>query len=334
LHLEEMFKLVDRWENQHSLVPTARQVRPFLQQFAAIAPSSSDPMLGRKILRLLDQVEMLDSSLESLQRGLRRQSSLVKPNPPRLQIQALGRAEAQLQQSATETDGRKSSAQPFTSVDWQTLPTRDLFFLILSDPRGWSKEALGELLWPGSTPAQLKLRFKNTIYRLRRVLQQDAILFEDDRYSFNQALDYEYDVERFLEQLKLAAESGSPKKKIKALQSAMQLYQGDYLPEVGGAWVLPERERLRQAFLEAGIRLSRLFLEGGQAQQAQEIAARVIAADACLEEAYIVAMQAQAAAGNHPAIARLYEKLSQALSQELGACPSPQTESLYQSLKD
>ena len=201
--------------------------------------------------------------------------------------------------------------------------TRDLFFLILSDPRGWTKETLGELLWPGSTPAQLKLRFKNTIYRLRRALQQDAILFEDDRYSFNRALDYEYDVEQFMDALKQAAENISPKKKIKALQTAMQLYRGNYLPEVSGAWVLPEQERLRQAFLNGGLQLARLYLEGGQTDKALEAADRLIAAEACLEDAYLIAMQAQAAAGNRPAVARLYEKLSRTLTAGAGRARPP-----------
>jgi ATP/maltotriose-dependent transcriptional regulator MalT len=354
-HLEEMFQLVDRWENQHSLVPTARQVRPFLQQVAALAAATpagslklfgadgaSDPLLGRKALRLLDQVDRLESSLAHLQRRLRRQSSIVAPSPPHLQIHALGKAEVLLRLTArvkpeagsSRNSGRKSAAPQLTSADWQTQVTRDLFFLILTDPRGWTKEALGELLWPGSSPAQLKLRFKNTIYRLRRALQQDAILFEGDRYTFNRTLDYEYDVEQFWEQLNQAAENATPRKKIKALQAAMQIYQGDYLPEVSGAWVLPEQARLRQAFLDAGLQLARLYIGTGQPDQALEVANRLIAADSCLEDAYVTAMQAQAAAGNRPSVARLYEKLSQTLLQELGASPSPQTESLYLSLKD
>ncbi len=355
-HLDEMFQLVDRWENQHSLVPTARQVRPFLQEVAASSPErwrsagsppfgaagASDPRFGRKALRLLDQIDRLESNLAHLQRGLRRQSSIVAPSPPHLQIRALGRDEVLLrslpQVNTSGRAGRKSAAkkpaEQLANADWQTQVTRDLFFLILSDPRGWTKEALGELLWPGSSPAQLKLRFKNTIYRLRRALQQDAILFEGDRYTFNRALDYEYDVEQFLEQLNQASENASPKKKIKALQAAMQTYQGDYLPEVSGAWVLPEQARLRQAFLDAGLQLARLHLETGQLDPALEVATRLIATDPCLEDAYITAMQAQAAAGNRPAVARLYEKLSQTLLRDLGASPSPQTESLYQSLKD
>jgi DNA-binding SARP family transcriptional activator/tetratricopeptide (TPR) repeat protein len=359
-HLEAMFQLVDRWENQHSLVPTARLVRPFLQQVVALATTSperflpsgeatpsgpvrsSDPLLGRKALRLLDQVDFLDANLVHWKRRMRRQSSMVAPSPPHLQIYALGRADVLLQTNQgvaaggkpSRNSGKKPVGQLLTSADWQTQVTRDLFFLILSERRSWTKEEIGELLWPDCTKAQLKLRFKNTIYRLRRALQQDAILFEGDSYSFNWGLDFEYDVEQFLEQINQADECTTPKKKIKALQTALELYRGDYLPEVCGAWALTEQERLRQVYLEAGLQLARLQLEAGQNDQALGVAARLMAVDACLEAAYVIAMQAQAAAGNRPAIPRIYEKLSRSLLQELRACPSPRTESIYQSLKD
>ena len=379
-HLAEMFQLIDRWENQHSLVPTARLVKPSLIQIAGLATSAptnfirtsgtdapgsgtvapvSDPLLGRKTLRLLDQVERLESDLANLQRSLRRQSSLVEGlqapfSPPHLQIRAFGKAEVLLHTRSPD----QAPSEQLASADWQTQVTRDLFFLILSDPLGWTKEAIGELLWPESSPAQLKLRFKNSIYRLRRLLQQtpfkqtpfkqtplkqDAILFDGVRYSFNRQLDYEYDVEQFRELLQRAADyAGSdnaspkkqPNKQMKALQSALLIYQGDYLPEVGGAWVLPEQERLRQSFQSAGLQLARLHLENGRPDQALSVAGRLIAADPCLEQAYRLAMQAQAAASNRPAAARLYEKLAQTLMQELGASPSPETESLYLSLRD
>ena len=153
--IDEMFQLVDRWENQHSLVPTARQVRPFLQELAELAsspagaPSQADPLLGRKLLRLLDQIDRLQSNLAQLQRHLRRQTGLVEPSPPRLQIHALGKVEVLLRQNPGEKQdgkaGRKSADKAagasIISADWQTQVTRDLFFLILSDGRGWTKES-------------------------------------------------------------------------------------------------------------------------------------------------------------------------------------------------
>ena len=112
----------------------------------------------------------------------------------------------------------------------------------------------------------------------------------------------------------------------------MQIYQGDYLPEVSGAWVLPEQERLRQAFMRGGLQLARLYLETGQSKPALELTERLMTTDACQEEAYLVAMQVYAAEGNRTEVARLYERLSDNLEQELNTSPSGQVESLYQSV--
>lgn len=313
-HLAEVFKLVAGLENGHCLVSSARLVKPFLQASAASRRQ------GRKVLRLLDQVTGFEGEIIPLQRRLRQQSTVVTPGPPRLRVRAFGAAQVLL--------GDKAVA----SSDWQTQVTRDLFFLILSDPRGWSKESIGEILWPESSPAQLRLRFKNTIYRLRRALQQDVILFDGERYSFNRQLDYEYDVEQFLGFLSQAKEETDAGQKIKAYQSALKYYQGDFLPDIGGAWVVPEQERLRAAFLKAGLELARLYLESQQYDQSLEVSQRLIAAEPYLEEAYVAAMYASAASGNRPAVARVYEKLKQTLHDELGTPPSPHTDHLYHTL--
>ena len=60
------------------------------------------------------------------------------------------------------------------------------------------------MVWPDSSPAELKMRFKNTIYRLRRAAGKEAILFEDENiYRFNRALDYDEDSESFQREIEL-----------------------------------------------------------------------------------------------------------------------------------
>jgi len=48
-----------------------------------------------------------------------------------------------------------------------------------------------------STPEELKIRFKNTVYRLRRAVGKDMILYEDNRYEINSSIDLETDYEDF-----------------------------------------------------------------------------------------------------------------------------------------
>lgn len=314
IHLEKAFQEVSGMVSQHALVCTARQVKPLL------ASPELSPANSQQSRRLLERVKHFENNLLPLRRSLRFQKMEIPLSPPALNIQGLGVARVLL-------DGR-----PITSAEWKTQATRDLFFLILSQPHGWGKAMPGEILWPGSSPAQLRNRFKNAIYRLRRALPPDVILFDGERYTFNRNLDYSYDVERFEQLIAQTKEAKDSQALKQILEELFQLYQGDYLSEINGAWVMSEREHLRQAFLTAGLQLAALYLDESQPGQALEICQRLISLDACFEKAYCLAMQALAAVNDPPGIIRLYEKLQTNLEAALGIAPSVQASALFRSL--
>ncbi|MCJ7718041.1 MAG: tetratricopeptide repeat protein, partial [Anaerolineales bacterium] len=57
---------------------------------------------------------------------------------------------------------------------------RELFFFLLSRPDGVSKDQLGLIFWPDSSQGQFNRQFKNTIYRLRRAIGRESILYDLD----------------------------------------------------------------------------------------------------------------------------------------------------------
>jgi LuxR family maltose regulon positive regulatory protein len=313
-NLEESFRLVSGLESQHILVPAARQARDLLESVSGMAT------IRVQSRRLKEQVDLFERNIPSLRRSLRKKKSAVILTPPRLRIQTLGKTRVYLDKKL------------ISSADWQAQVTRDLFFLFLSDTKGWTKEELGAALWPDSTPGQLKIRFKNTMYRLRRALGQDAIIFNKDQYSFDWSMDYEYDVEDFWEALRRFRETNDPNEKKSALNEAVQLYQGDFLPDVDGTWVVEERERLRQAFVEVRLELAKLLLEFNETDQALIICKDLIAENPSLETAHQLAMQVHAAVGDKNAITEQYIYLKQVLTEELDTSPSSLTQSLYRSL--
>lgn len=313
-NLSAAFRLTSGMENQHILVVPGRQARALLEQ------AQDSPLIDQKAVYLLKQINRFEQTIPILHRRLHHYALAVPPTPPRLQIRALGAA-------LVTIDG-----EPITSADWQTQTARNLFFLVLSETEGWIKDVLGEILWSDSSPAQLKLRFKNTIYRLRRALGEEVVVFDGTRYSFNRKLSYEYDVENFREAIVQAEEATNVNDQKSAFQAAIQTYQGEYLPEVGETWVLPERERLRQAYVSASLKLASLYLEDFQYELALDICQRLLLQDPCLEDAHRMAMRAHAVVGNRAAVARQYEILQKALLSDVGAAPSPQTEALFRSL--
>jgi ATP/maltotriose-dependent transcriptional regulator MalT/DNA-binding SARP family transcriptional activator len=312
--LQSAFQITADLHSRAVLVAAARYVKPMLTALVFHAP------LQQQAQRLLEEVQAFEENLLPLKRSLRFQKMEIPLAPPILKIQALGAARVWL------------GERPLTQTDWQTQTTRDLLFLILSEPRGWSKEMLGEILWPDSSPAQLKNRFKNAIYRLRRALRQDVIRFDGERYTFNKDLDYSYDVERLEQLFAQSKQRENPGERKLLLEELVQLYQGDYLPEIEGVWVMPEREHLRQVFHTAGLQLAELYISDAQYEQASQICQRLILSDPCLEKAYTLGMQALAATADRPGIIRLYEKLQTNLETQVGIAPSSQTSALFRSL--
>jgi LuxR family maltose regulon positive regulatory protein len=309
------FQMASTLESQHPLVVAGREAKEMLEAMRRHSTA------GRAASRLLNHVAQFEHQIPALRRYLRRRASIIPFGPPKLSIQALGKGQVAV-------DGR-----PIANAEWQAQKkVRDLFFFLLARPDGLSKEAMAAIYWPDSTPAQLKLQFKNTMYRLRHALGQDVVIFEQDYYQFNRNLDYEYDVETFLAKLDQAQAATEGDGQIAAYQAAIHLYRGDYLPEMEGEWVWATREQLRDAYLGATLKLASLYLESGKYELALNYCQRALASDPCLEEAYRLAMRAYAASGNQAAVARQFERCRQVLLKEVNARPSSQTQTLYETL--
>jgi LuxR family maltose regulon positive regulatory protein len=314
-HLERAFRRAAALGSRHTLVVAGREATTLLEI------AHGDPTVGRRASCLLRQVVRFERDIPALRRHLRRHAAAVPFAPPRLTIQALGRAQAKL-------DG-----EPVMDPEWQSRKAvRDLLFLLLAHPDGLTKEQVGAILWPGSSPAQLKLRFKNAVYRLRRALGQDVVLFDEDLYQFNWALDYEYDVEAFWERLARGQAATGPGERAMAYREAVDLYGGPYMPGMEGTWFWPERERLWQAYVEAVLELAEFYLETAEYGMALEYCRRVLAEDPLLEAVHCLAMRAHAAMGNRAAVVRQFEHCQRVLLKEINSSPSPRTEALYETL--
>jgi DNA-binding SARP family transcriptional activator len=245
----------------------------------------------------------------------------------------------------TELPGAKMAIQGFGRAqvkigekllslsDWQTQSVRDLFFYFMTIEKPLTKEQIGSVFWPDvEEPARLKMRFKNDIYRLRRAVGSEIILYENDLYSFNRALDYEYDVEAFegfLFQVKLSKE---PKIRIELLQSAVNLVRGQFLEDIYANWVIPERERIVQEFLSAILDLAELFKSTNQVQAALNAYQQAIAHSPTFETVYILAMKLHAQLKDRVGAIRLYDAYIEMMKNELDLPPSPEMEAIYKRL--
>ena len=299
----------------HNLLITLHQALPWLKSL------QDDPQVGRSLTGLIDKSNKLSEKILSIRRTLRRYAQSIQMPAASLTIRSFGRAEVSV-------NGRVISMS-----EWRTKSVRDLFFYFLFLQEAVTKEQIGAVLWPEITSIQaLKARFKDDIYRLRRAVGKNAIVFDEVYYRFNRTLDYEYDVEAFESYINLARKSGDVVKRIECYQKAVDLVQGPYLSEVDAYWASEERERLGQMYVSALEELAHLYLDSNQIEKCLPICQLALAQDRYNEMIYQLEMRAYAALGDRAAIARLYQASKMALEVDLGIPLSQEMEALYREL--
>ena len=105
-----------------------------------------------------------------------------------------------------------------------------------------------------------------------------------------------------------------------------------FLPGEDGAWVEGKRRELADVLDRALDSLADASLRSGDASEAAKWAREAIALQPFRESGYRRLMHAHAAAGNRAEALQVYERCRRLLADELGAFPSPETESIYRDL--
>ncbi|MGB8214508.1 MAG: tetratricopeptide repeat protein [Anaerolineales bacterium] len=310
MHLRIVWATLSQATEDPPLVHMLRHAAAWL---AEMQPDPEIDPLWRRVTQAGEQ-------LPTLRKRLRRILKTATLQTPRLTIQALGKPQVRV----------NGKLVPLSQ--WQTVSVRNLFFFFLANPRPVTKEEIGAVFWPEIDPTQLKLRFKNTLYRLRHALGQDIILFEEDRYFFNRGLDFEYDVDEFHAQIAQVKTSGQVKEKIAHLRAAVNLWHGAFLQEMDDIWAWPERQRLEEAYLEALWQLAELHRQAGDRESALQACRRALEVNDCLEGFHRLAMQLHADRGDRLAVIWQYQACRDALQTELDITPSEEIKALYQRL--
>ena len=276
--------------------------------------------LGDLLIAFTNEVKTFRNRIHVSRRQIRQQATVVIFAPPKMILRAFGKTEV------------TANNHTLSSADWKSQNARDLLFLFLSHPEGLTKEEVGLYFWPDLSPVELKLRFKNAIYRLRHAAGTDAVLFHDNNYLFNRALDFEYDVHIFNHNLERAEHEKNPEKKISFLQAAITSYTGAYLYDVIEDWAAPERQKYADLYLKALLDLATLFFERKEYSRSLEVIQRAIMGDNCFEDSYRLSMQVHHAMGNLAEVTRTYKQCQEVLQAEIGTQPSPKTRQLYEKL--
>ena len=272
----------------------------------------------------------LENSLEIFSANLPALGQIISPSPKPeqekcclLDIHVLGQMEVLYQ------------GKILTAPDWIHQKTvRELFYYLLTLQYGASKDQIGVLFWPDSSREQFHGQFKNTIYRLRRSLGRESILYDPDtrRYQFNRLLDYRYDVDVFLEAYRKAEAEVNSNERSRLFRNAADKYRHPYAPLLDGVWAAPLRVNLYLKYERAELEAAAFDLQQGEIQSCLNASSRLLEIEPGQERAWRLSMRAYAELGDRGSIIRVYRQCRRNLSSHLGINPSKETETLYQNL--
>ena len=290
-------------------------------EFADVFHAAAQHLIGLEpLLDLIQESTTFERKIPEIRRLLKRQNTVIQFTSFQVTIRALGKMQVKVGDHIVNTS------------DWKSTTARDLFFFLLAHPNGATKEEIGEVFWPDSTPEELRLRFKNTVYRLRRAVGNEVVTFADEIYQFNHSIDYDYDVERFQREFALAQTSEDTEAEIKHFKAGAALYQGPFLAKINQSWVLTQREQFEHQFIEGSLKLANLLMQQGHNNSALQYCKRVLDQDSCNEAAYRLIMLTYAAMEDRAAVKKTFETCRITLENELGIEPNETTRNLLETL--
>src|SRR5579885_933587 len=228
---------------------------------------------------------------------------------------------------------------PVTTITVPRLQSL-LAYLVLHHEAPQNRAQLAFLFWPDSTEAQAHTNLRQLVHHLRRSLPAaDQFLAADKRHlrwrPASAVAPWTLDLlelEQALGQVEQAERAQERSKLRQALEQVLRVYRGDLLPSCYEEWILLERDRWRQRFLQAAERLVTLLEEDSDYGAAISAAQLLLRQDPLHEATYRHLMSLHALRGERAEALRVYHLCAKRLERELGAEPSALTQNIYAAL--
>ena len=249
---------------------------------------------------------------------------------PQLKVFLAGRV-------AVQIDGVRVEEERFPGRQGRLL----FAYLVAEQGRAVPRDELAEALWGERPPASWDKSLTVLASKLRGLLAEQGVdgagaltaafgcyrlvLPEGSWVDVHVAGDEAKEAEE-------ALATGDLERARAAAGSAESLVRPPFLPGEEGTWVEEKRSELADLRERALDVLADACLRSGAAREAAKWAEELVALSPFRETGYRRLMEARVAAGDRAEALRVYERCRRLLADELGAYPSPETESIYRAL--
>ncbi len=229
------------------------------------------------------------------------------------------------------------NGQPIT--DFASRKAEALLAYLLLNPQPHPRETLADLLWDDRTQKQALGNLRVLLSNLRKLLP-DLLLIERQTVQRNPDCPLVLDTAAL--QAALALLDGEPMRGETAviLQSALGKYHGPLLAGLFlrdarrfEEWLLVARERWQQQALRGLHQLALHQFSHGDLPAAIQTAQRLVALDPLRERSQQLLLRVLARQGHSNAALQQYQQFAELLEAELGVPPAPETERLYQRIR-
>jgi DNA-binding SARP family transcriptional activator len=227
---------------------------------------------------------------------------------------------------------------------WAGTKSKTLLKLMLASyPSPVPAAVLMEALWSGVENELARQRLHTAISDLRRALravQPDAgelVISQSGSYGLNPTVRIRIDIAEF-DRLRRAGQQYEQHGRVEeaqvAYRRAVELYRGDYLEEdLYEDWPTERREKLRGDYVAMLTRLGQWAFNSGDYEACQSWGRLTLECDPSHEYTHRLLMRCACRLGQRAAAIRQYRQCVDALRRELDAMPEPETEELYERLR-
>lgn len=236
----------------------------------------------------------------------------------------------------------RDPTRPIAADAWPTRRARDILcFLVSRRHHRASKDTIIDTFWGETDFAVVEKNFHPTVSHIRKALnsnqplKQNFLLYRDGDYQLNPEFSYCIDTEEF-DRLVSEGENARRARQfeecIRAYESALTFYRGEFMQGSYEPWVEEQRGYYREQYLRLLEALAGVAQAAADWPKVMQLTQLIIRDDQFREDIHCMVMRAHAALGNRGAVKDQFETLKRILADELGVEPSAETKKLYREL--
>lgn len=215
-----------------------------------------------------------------------------------------------------------------------------LAYLLLHRERPQPREVVAGQLWGEHSDEQARGCLSTALFRLRSILEPEGtprgtylLTSASGDISFNCQSDFWLDVAVFDDAARLAFSNpleSLDKAILHEIEQNLGIYSGEFMEGFYEDWVVRERERIHNLFVDALMRLMRYYARRGDYEKALLYGSKILNQEPIREEIHREMMRFYRESGQRALAIRQYQVCCKILQSELGIEPMMETQALFQ----